>query len=215
MIDFHTHTILSDGELLPSELVRRAIMKGYTAIGLSDHVDYSNIDFVIPRIVKVAKQLNALWDIKVIPSAEITHVPCEQMKWFVNKARKLGAKVVIVHGETVSEPVIKGTNHAAINAGADILAHPGFISFSDAMLAKKKGVFLEITTRRGHSKTNKHVINISRKSGAKLVLNTDSHSPENLISDKSAVTFLKKLGLKANEISSIFQNSEHLLRKIK
>jgi predicted metal-dependent phosphoesterase TrpH len=34
MIDLHTHSFLSDGELLPSELVRRAKVKGYRIIGI-------------------------------------------------------------------------------------------------------------------------------------------------------------------------------------
>ena len=51
MIDLHTHSLFSDGELLPSELIRRAYITGYTALAITDHVDSSNIDFVIPRIV--------------------------------------------------------------------------------------------------------------------------------------------------------------------
>ncbi|MDI6640996.1 MAG: PHP domain-containing protein, partial [Elusimicrobiota bacterium] len=57
MIDLHTHTLFSDGGLLPSELVYYAKSKGYTAICLSDHVDFTNIDFVIPRIAQVANEL--------------------------------------------------------------------------------------------------------------------------------------------------------------
>ena len=44
MIDLHTHSILSDGELLPSELARRAQVEGYRIIGISDHADPSNLD---------------------------------------------------------------------------------------------------------------------------------------------------------------------------
>ena len=55
MIDLHTHTLFSDGVLLPSELVYRAKFKGYKAIALTDHVDYSTYDYVIPRIIKVSK----------------------------------------------------------------------------------------------------------------------------------------------------------------
>ena len=58
MIDFHTHTLFSDGILVPSELVRRAEVMGYRAIGLTDHVDSSNLEFVVPRIVRVAQELN-------------------------------------------------------------------------------------------------------------------------------------------------------------
>jgi len=43
MIDLHTHSLLSDGELLPLELARRARVKGYTVLGITDHVDATNI----------------------------------------------------------------------------------------------------------------------------------------------------------------------------
>ncbi|MBU2567479.1 MAG: PHP domain-containing protein, partial [Elusimicrobia bacterium] len=45
MIDLHTHTLFSDGELLPSELVYRAKVNGYSAICLADHADISIMDF--------------------------------------------------------------------------------------------------------------------------------------------------------------------------
>ncbi|NQT23207.1 MAG: histidinol phosphate phosphatase domain-containing protein, partial [Candidatus Omnitrophica bacterium] len=147
MIDLHTHTLLSDGELLPSELVRRAEVKGYRAIAITDHVDSSNIDFVIPRIVRTCRILNKHWKIKSIPGVEITHPPIEEIKNLVKYARKNGAKIVVGHGESPVEPVLPGTNKAFIEAGVDILAHPGKISSSDVRLAKKKKVNLEITTR--------------------------------------------------------------------
>src|SRR5208282_6217393 len=42
LYDLHTHTILSDGEMLPSELVRRMAVMGYTTVAITDHVDTSN-----------------------------------------------------------------------------------------------------------------------------------------------------------------------------
>ncbi len=50
MIDLHTHSLFSDGVLVPSELVRRAVMKGYEVIAITDHADASNLDFTIPRV---------------------------------------------------------------------------------------------------------------------------------------------------------------------
>ncbi len=41
LYDFHTHTTLSDGVLLPMELIRRAIVNGYSALGISDHTSAS------------------------------------------------------------------------------------------------------------------------------------------------------------------------------
>jgi len=213
-IGFHTHTLLSDGELLPSELVRRAEAKGYTAIALTDHVDSSNIDFVLPRIVKVCKVLNKAWKIIAIPGVEITHTPLSDIGPLVKFARKNGAKVVVVHGETISEPVIPGTNRAAIEARCDILAHPGMITRDDAALAKKRGVYLEVTTRRNHAKPNKHVLKMARLAGAKTVLNTDAHCGDDLVTEVEAVRYLKSIGMSGADIVKLFRNSVELLKSI-
>jgi len=215
MIDLHTHTLLSDGELLPSELVRRAHVKGYTAIALTDHVDSSNIDFVLPRVVKVSKVLNRDWDIFVIPGVEITHAPLKEIPQLVKFARKNGAKIVVVHGETVMEPVIPGTNRCAIESGCDILSHPGNIHEDDVILAAKMGVALEITTRKSHAVANGHVYSLAHLNKAKMVLNTDSHSSDNLISDEEAKNFLISLGINPHEIKSIFHNSQDIVIRIK
>src|SRR3990170_4251598 len=151
MIDLHTHSLFSDGELLPAELIRRAAVIGYKAIAITDHIDQSNIDIVIPKVVKIIKALREHISITVIAGAEITHVPPTLIPAIVKEARSLGAKIIVVHGETIAEPVAQGTNRAAIEAGADILAHPGIISTEDLLFGKKKGVTLEITSRKGHS----------------------------------------------------------------
>lgn len=215
MIDLHTHTLLSDGELLPSELVRRAQVKGYTAIALTDHVDSSNIDFVLPRIVKVSKVLNKDWDIFVIPGVEITHAPLKEIPALVKFARKNGAQIVVVHGETVMEPVIPGTNRCAIGAGCDIVSHPGNIKDDDVAMAANRGVFLEITTRKSHASMNGHVSGLARLHKAKLVINTDSHSPDDLISDEEAKKFLTALDMNSDEIKQIFRNSQDIVTRIK
>jgi histidinol phosphatase-like PHP family hydrolase len=212
MIDFHTHTLLSDGELLPAELVRRAVAIGYKGIGLADHVDVSNIDFIVPRIVKAAKSLTS-GKIKVVPGVELTHVPPKDIPALVKYARYNGIKLVIVHGETIVEPVIPGTNAAALDANIDILAHPGLITLKDAKKAAKKGIYLEITAKKGHSLTNGHVARTACKAGAKLVINTDSHAPDDLITRERAVSVLIGSGLDMLRARSVLRNSESLLRK--
>ena len=114
MIDLHTHSLLSDGELLPSELIRRAEVIGYEGIGITDHADRSNLDWIIPRIVSVCAELNRCWKIRAVPGIELTHVPPETILLLCQEARALGAKLVVVHGETIAEPVCPGTNRKAI-----------------------------------------------------------------------------------------------------
>jgi histidinol phosphatase-like PHP family hydrolase len=206
MIDLHMHTIFSDGVLIPSELARRAENKGLRAIGITDHGDLSNIDFIIPRLVAVAEELNPVLSIKIVPGIEITHVPPKLIADTIAKSKDLGAKIVIVHGETIAEPVAKGTNRAAIEAGADILAHPGLITEDDVIAAKNKNVLLEITSRSGHSLTNGHVAKLASKVGAGMVINTDSHTPSDLIDLESATKIIVGAGL-TEKCVTLFQNN--------
>ncbi|MEW6215836.1 MAG: histidinol phosphate phosphatase domain-containing protein, partial [Nitrospirota bacterium] len=202
MIDLHTHSLFSDGELLPSELIRRAEAIGYKAIAITDHVDSSNIDFVVPRIMSALKKLRGFIAIEAIPGAEITHAPPQIISGLVKKARRLGAKIVVVHGETIIEPVAPGTNRAAIEAGADILAHPGIISTEDILFAKEKGVTLEITSRKGHSLSNGYVAKEAMRFGIPLCINTDAHSPSDLITRDTAIKILLASGVEENRIDS-------------
>ena len=214
MIDLHTHTLLSDGALLASELVRRAEKRGYEAIAITDHCDWSNIDFVVPHIVKACESLNRYWKIKVIPGVEITHVPVQEISPLVKFAREHGAKIVVVHGETPSEPVIKGTNRAAIESGADILAHPGNISKEDAKLAAEKGVYLELTTRASHCQANRHVADTARETGARLVLNTDAHSPDDFLTKEKIDKVFDDAGLSEEEGARVLGNSKELVTSL-
>ncbi len=214
MIDLHTHTLLSDGVLLPSELIQRAYSTGYRGLAITDHVDMSNIDFVIPRIAEAVKEISEHSKLKVVAGAEITHVPPALVGKMVERARELGAQIVIVHGETVVEPVITGSNAAGIEAGADIISHPGLISIDDVKKAKERGVALEITSRKGHSLSNGHVARMAKEYGASLVINTDSHAPEDLISRGFAWTVLRAAGVDEESIDQVFKNSEELINKI-
>ncbi len=213
MIDLHAHTLLSDGVLLPAELIQRAYSIGYRGLAITDHVDMSNIDFVVPRIAEAVKEISEYTKLKVVAGAEITHVPPALVGKMVEKARELGAEIVIVHGETIVEPVIPGSNAAGIEAGADIISHPGLISIDDARKAKEKGVALEITSRKGHSLSNGHVARIAFEAGAKLVINTDSHAPDDLITKGFAWTVLHAAGIEEDDIEQVFRNSEELLNK--
>jgi putative hydrolase len=214
MIDLHTHTLFSDGELLPSELVRRAEDIGYQAIALTDHADSSNIDFIIPRMIRVCQDLNRHRKIRSVPGVELTHVPPEMIASMIREARSLGALIVVVHGETMVEPVPPGTNREAIAAGADILAHPGLITEEEVLLAKAKNVFLEITSRKGHSLSNGHVGRLSKKVGAPLLVNTDTHTPDNLITREQALKIVLGAGLTAEDWGRIRENSRGFLSRL-
>lgn len=196
--DLHTHSIFSDGELIPAELVRRAMVLGHDIIAITDHVDMTNVEFVVKAVVKAVDLCEDY--IKVIPGVEITHVPPRKIAEVAKQARRFGAKWVVVHGETVTEPVMPGTNKASVeNPDIDILAHPGFITLEEAQTAKDNDVILEITGRMGHNITNGHVYKMAHEVGAKMVIDSDTHAPENLMDEAAALTVALGAGLTKEE----------------
>jgi histidinol phosphatase-like PHP family hydrolase len=214
LIDLHTHTIFSDGELLPSELVRRAVIHGYEAIALTDHADYTNLEQLL-EAAKKAKYLENEWDIRVLAGVELTHVPPRKIAPLAKKAKELGAEIVVVHGETISEPVAPGTNAESVACEyVDILAHPGLISPEDVQTAADNNVFLEITARNGHNRTNGHVARLVLEIGATLVVNTDTHAPENLITDETALKIAMGAGLTESRAKEAFKASAKKVAEI-
>ncbi|HLE48395.1 MAG TPA: histidinol phosphate phosphatase domain-containing protein [Candidatus Thermoplasmatota archaeon] len=203
--DFHSHTFLSDGELVPMEHVRRAKAAGHAAIALTDHVGVDDAEFVLPRLIRECRIASEEWKIHALPGVEITHVPVRLMERAVKSARKAGAVIVVVHGETPVEPVLKGTNAAAVRTpGVDVLAHPGLLTKKDASAARDNGVFLEITGRRGHSLANGNVVRVGREAGASFVVDSDAHAPENFMTEEFARTVALGAGLDAKEVEKAF-----------
>lgn len=215
MFDLHTHSIFSDGSLIPSELVRRAFVHGYKAVAITDHVDFTNIEFVLKNVRKI-KNIERELNMRVIVGVELTHVPPAKIASLVKLAKKLGSELIIVHGETLVEPVAKGTNRAAVALpDVHILAHPGLITVEEAELARENDILLELTSRNGHSRSNGHVARIAEEARAQLLVNTDLHDPEDFITREIALEVAMGAGLKAKEASdAIERNPEKLLRRI-
>jgi histidinol phosphatase-like PHP family hydrolase len=160
------HTLNSDGDLLPIELIRRAAASDHRAVAITDHASFSNLDEVIRASARDCRKAEA-WGIEAIPGVELTHVPVKYIDDAVRKSRKAGAQIVVVHGETPVEPVERGTNYEALsNPEVDILAHPGMLTIDEAELAAKNEVYLEISCRKGHSLANGHVAVMGGQGGA-------------------------------------------------
>ncbi len=213
MVDLHTHTLLSDGVLLPAELVRRAQVLGAKAVAITDHADISNLEVILPQIVSLANQVRQADGITLIPGIELTYVPPDQISAMAQKARMLGANLVLVHGETVVEPVMPGTNRAAIDAGVDILAHPGLISSEEVKLAKKSRVFLELSARKGHCLTNGWLAKLALKHRAGLLVNSDGHQPADLITPERHRDVALGAGLTASQYDQLLTETWQLMEK--
>lgn len=214
--DFHTHTSLSDGELSPMEMIRRAAVAGYKTVALTDHASTGDMQRIVPEIVQVCALARKHWDILAIPGIEITHAPAKSIAALAKEAKKLGAWIVVVHGETPVEPVEKGTNLAALKSPhVDILAHPGFITLAEAKLAAKNGIYLEITARKGHSLTNGHVAKMALKAGAKMIVDSDAHTDSDLLTIDFAGLVLRGAGVEGSVVWEILTaNTDRLVKKL-
>lgn len=216
-IEFHCHSIFSDGMLLPNAIAREAEVRDVEAIAITDHVDASNLEFAIKHIVDFVKIMQKHLSIIIIPGVEISYLPPKLIPEYCKKSRKLGAKLVIVHGESPVEPVPPGTNHVAVmhKGLVDILAHPGNISEEDAKLAKENGIYLELSARPGHSQGNRHVAQMAKKTGALMLVNSDAHSDSDIITQQIAFNIAKDAGLSENEIMQVIKdNPQALLKKV-
>ena len=212
LYDFHSHSFFSDGALLPMELIRRAQFNGYTALAITDHASASNIEELVEKIARDCALAWDEWGFQVLPGVELTHCPPRAIAGLAARAKRAGAKIVVIHGETLVEPVPPGTNRASVECpDVDILGHPGLLTEEEAALAAQNSVFLEITSRRGHCLGNGNTVVLGRAAGAKFLVNSDTHSPGDLHTEAFARTVALGAGLTPEEADTAMFGSPQLL----
>lgn len=212
LCDFHTHSTLSDGSLSPMELIHRAVKNGYKVVAITDHMGIGGLESYLPVVIRECQVAEAHWDIKAIPGVELTHLPPGVIGEAARTARDLGARLVVVHGETIVEPVPAGTNLSALRCSdVDILAHPGLLTPEAARLAAANGVFLEISARKGHCLGNGRVAMLARKAGARLLVNSDSHDPGDLLTADFRLSVALGAGLDRQEVQEGLKSSTEAL----
>jgi len=196
------------------EQARRAVVNGYQTLGLTDHMGVGGVAALLEGLRRDREMIERYWPIQIIVGVELTHVPAEAIHEAAAHARAEGAEIVIVHGETAVEPVPEGTNRASIACGqVDVLAHPGFLTEEDARLAAANDVFLEITSRRGHSLTNGHVVQLARQAGARMIVNSDAHEPSDLLTPAFQRAVALGAGISAEMLADILVANPEALRE--
>jgi len=200
---------------LPIESLRRAHVFGNEVFAITDHASASTLD-LIPNVVKDCELATKHWGIIAIPGIELTHVPEGAMDELIQQSIDLGAVIIVIHGETISEPVEKGTNlRASKNKNVDILAHPGMLTIEEAENCKKNNIFVEITANNYHALTNGHVAKIGKKVGVDFIQNTDTHSPQDMFTYEQGEQVLLGAGLTPEEVNKTLQgNVRKLLTRI-
>lgn len=181
MTDFHImlHTAPQGAGLDAASALRYAALAGLRFAGLILASDGSDLCRVAELAVQIRK-LSLYANVEAWAGVELRHIPPALLPDTVREARSAGASLVLVHGESIADQVEQGTNFAAIEAGADIIAHPGLIDAEAAAYAAEKGVALEFTSCPMHGLTNAYTAAMALRSGAPLVRGSAAARPEEL-----------------------------------
>ena len=210
--DFHMHTVLSDGDLVPTELIRRCIVNGYAGMAIADHCAAGMMARVIAEGGEDCALAREQWGFEVYPGVELTHVPAAAIAELAARAKEGGAVVVVVHGESPVEPVEPGTNLAAATcADVDVLAHPGMLTPETAAAARENGVYVEVTARQGHAMANGHVVRVCLAAGASMVVDSDGHAPRDILTPQWALHVAKCAGVPDDMLETVLSGNPQAL----
>ncbi|MCI4360099.1 MAG: histidinol phosphate phosphatase domain-containing protein [Thermoplasmata archaeon] len=193
--DFHSHTFLTDGNTSATDMWSAADRLDHRLLAITDHVALDDPRALLARLHEEARAFDG-GSLVTLVGVELSMVPPRHIDAAARAARKAGAEIVIVHGETLAEPVPPGTNRAAIDCReVDLLAHPGLLDPNDAALAHDHGTFLELSGRSGHSITNGHVARVALEAKAAIVVDSDAHRTADLLSLERAERIARGAGL--------------------
>jgi putative hydrolase len=96
----------------------------------------------------------------------------------------------------------------------DLLGHPGYISEEAARAALENEVFVELSGREVYAPTNEHIARVAQQVGCKLLVNSDSHNPEQMLTIPRAEKVAREAGLSEDEIyRALGTNAEALLQR--
>ncbi len=215
-IDFHSHSYLSDGVTSATDMWNEADALAHRALALTDHIGLEDPRPLLDRLRQEASAWEGT-DFLPLVGVELTKVPARRIADTARRARRAGAEIVIVHGETILEHVPPGTNHAALDSGlVDVLAHPGLLEARDAELAHAHSVVLELSARPGHGLCNGLVARRALAAGAEVVVDSDAHRPDDLVPLAVARRIAHGAGLSDERVErAIVRTPAELVRRIR
>ena len=220
--DLHTHTTFSDGTNSINEMIKAAIVRGYSYIGISDHLGHLAVANSVTKD-EFANYLNAVSEakekykdqIKVYAGGEVNIKPSGKLDFPKHLLKKLDYVIASVHSsfyqdeKTATERMIK----AIENPLTTIIGHPtgrllgereGVKFNPDKVFqaAAEHGVVMEINSHPARLDLSYSLAKLAKSYGVKLVINTDAHSVDDLDLIKYGVWVGRKAGLEAGDLWS-------------
>ena len=212
--DFQNHSTISDGALSPLELLAHARSIGVRGVVLTEHVYLTKVESIVEKILQAVESARGA-DVLLIPGAEVSLVPPDKIGEVAKRAKQAGAKFVTVHGESLMGGTPAGTNLAAAQSEfVDMIGHPGFMSKEATRYAAQNNIIIEISGRALHSLTNGHNVKMARQFGAKMLVNSDTHDPKDLMTPQRALDVARGAGMEEDEVfSALVTNVEEVLAR--
>lgn len=221
MIDFHVYIghgpgLGISGGMLPAEAMACAKQAGYQALGLILRTDGSNL-YGLSTLEHLAGQIDQLaiyLDIQAILGVELVNVPSALLPQRVEQARRAGAKLVLVQGDTPGG--LPGVNAAfsAVEACADIISNPGLIDEPSAAFAAERSVALEISGNPQQAFCNAHVAKMAEKCGCPLITGGGIRNPHDILTRQGWDYICKGANINLELMNKIQQDCRMLLNRL-
>jgi histidinol phosphatase-like PHP family hydrolase len=212
LYDLHVHTTVSDGALRPLEMAIQAQARHYTVLGFADHVGIGNIPRVLEALTAACASIRLRYGLLAVAGVEVTRMPRLAIADVARRCKQAGAALVTVHGESPGDQRQPGVNLAAIEApDVDVLAHPGFLTEAEARRAAESGTYLELSGGTWHAVTNAWVARLAVEAGAELLVGSDAHLAEALMTVQRAEAAVRGAGLDAGWVERITQANPRAL----
>ncbi len=178
MTDFHIKisSETAAGRLDASSALHYAVLAGLRFAALVLPYSRNSIN-ALPELAKDIRRISLYANVEACLAVELRHIPPAILPSVAEEARACGADMILVYGETLGDQVAEGTNFAAVEAGADLITHPGLIDEKTAAYAAEKGVALEFTSCPRHALSNAHTAAMALRFGCPLVRGSAAEKP--------------------------------------
>ncbi len=120
-VEMHCHTVASDGDMQPEELVQNAIKRGYKAICLTDHNTVSNVEEVkrcaekYGLIAAGGIEWTTFWGHLTVIGGKSdviwTDIAPDNIDKCIARARELGDVVTLAHPKRIGSPLCAGCHN--------------------------------------------------------------------------------------------------------
>ncbi|MBI4147681.1 DNA polymerase/3'-5' exonuclease PolX [Candidatus Woesearchaeota archaeon] len=197
--DLHMHTTWSDGSHTTENMIRAALALGYEYIAITDHSRSERVarGLDVKRLLQHKKEVEQLRkkydDITILFGSEVSIKPDGTLDYPGKILKELDWVIASVHSRFKSPPeemtkrIIRAVQHPSVHAlghptGRILLARDPYAVYLDkvASAAAERGVALEINSSPGRLDLSDANIRLAKSHHAKFVINTDSHSTDQM-----------------------------------